>query len=226
MLGGGGCIPADHAFLHALRAATAENGILLILDEVMTSRLAPHGLGADMGVVPDLMTLGKYVGGGMSFGAFGGRPDLLDRFDPSLPGALPHAGTFNNNVLTMAAGIAALTEVYPAEASRALSAYGDRLRARLNGLAEAAGVPICFTGCGSLLAVHMLAKQPRTPAEANAGSAAARDLFFFDAVRAGFWLAKRGMMALSLPLTEADADGFAEMVREFIDVRGPLLMAP
>ncbi len=225
MLGGGGCIPADHEFLRALRAATTENGILLILDEVMTSRLAPHGLGAEMGVVPDLMTLGKYVGGGMSFGAFGGRPDLLDRFDPSLPGALPHAGTFNNNVLTMAAGIAALTEVYPAEATRPLSAYGNRLRARLNGLAEAARVPICFSGVGSLLAVHMLTTPPRTPAEAAAGNATARDLFFFDAVRAGFWLAKRGMMALSLPLTEADADAFADMVREFIETRGPLLTA-
>jgi glutamate-1-semialdehyde 2,1-aminomutase len=169
------------------------------------------------------MTLGKYVGGGMSFGAFGGRADLIDRFDPSQPGALPHAGTFNNNVLTMAAGIAALTEVFPAEATHRLSDYGERLRGRLNGLAEAAGVAMCFTGRGSLLAVHMLPAPPRTPAEAALGNAAARDLFFFDALRAGFWLARRGMMALSLPLTEADADAFAGAVEEFIAVRGALL---
>jgi glutamate-1-semialdehyde 2,1-aminomutase len=223
MLGGGGCIPAEPAFLHALRAATERHGIVLILDEVMTSRLAPHGLGAELGVTPDLMTLGKYVGGGMSFGAFGGRAELMDRFDPSQPEALPHAGTFNNNVLTMAAGIAALTEVYPAEATRALSEYGDRLRVRLNAQAEAAGVPMCFSGRGSLLAVHMLPSVPRTPAESGAGNVAARDLFFFDAVRDGFWLARRGMMALSLPLTEADADAFAETVGEFIAVRGELL---
>jgi len=223
MLGGGGCIPADHAFLHVLREATARHGIVLILDEVMTSRLAPHGLGAEIGITPDLMTLGKYVGGGMSFGAFGGRSDLMDRFDPSRPDALPHAGTFNNNVLTMAAGIAALTEVYPAEASRTLSDYGDRLRVRLNAQAEAAGVPMRFTGRGSLLAVHMLPAPPRTPAEAAAGNGVARDLFFFDMLGAGFWLARRGMMALSLPLTEADADAFAEAVGEFIATRGVLL---
>ena len=223
MLGGGGCIAASPEFLRALRAATERCGALLIFDEVMTSRLAPHGLGAAMGVTPDLMTLGKYVGGGMSFGAFGGRADLIDRFDPSRPGALPHAGTFNNNVLTMAAGIAALTEVYPASATLTLSAYGDRLRLRLNGQAESAGVPMRFTGIGSLLAVHMLPEAPRTPAQAAAGNAAARDLFFFDMLRAGFWLARRGMMALSLPLTEADADAFAEAVGEFISVRGHLL---
>ncbi len=223
MLGGGGCIPATPAFLHAIREATQRHGILLILDEVMTSRLAPHGLGAELGVTPDLMTLGKYIGGGMSFGAFGGRAELMARFDPRQPGALPHAGTFNNNVLTMAAGIAALTEVYPAEATRRLSDYGDRLRRRLNALAEAAGTPLRFTGVGSLLAAHLLAEAPRTPAEAAAGNAAARDLFFFDMLRAGFWLARRGMMALSLPLTEADADAFADAVGEFVSVRGALL---
>ncbi len=104
--------------------------------------------------------------------------------------------------------------------------YGDRLRARLNALAEAAGVPMCFTGAGSLLAAHMLPAAPRTPAEAALGHAVARDLFFFDMLRAGFWLARRGMMALSLPLTEADADAFAEAVGEFLSVRGALLAEP
>ena len=51
-----------------------------------------------------MTTLGKYIGGGMSFGAFGGRADIMELFDPAAPDALPHAGTFNNNVLTMAAG--------------------------------------------------------------------------------------------------------------------------
>ena len=72
------------------------------------------------------MTLGKYVGGGMSFGAFGGRTDIMDMFDPRRADALPHAGTFNNNVLTMSAGLAGLTEVYtPAEAA-VLNQRGER----------------------------------------------------------------------------------------------------
>ena len=75
-----------------------------------------------MGLKPDLTTFGKYIGGGMSFGAFGGRADIMDRFDPRRADALPHAGTFNNNVLTMSAGIAGLTEIYTPEAAVALNA--------------------------------------------------------------------------------------------------------
>ena len=76
----------------------------------MTSRLAPGGLQEALGILPDLTTLGKYLGGGMSFGAFGGRADIMERFDPRRPDAFQHAGTFNNNVLTMAAGYVGLTE--------------------------------------------------------------------------------------------------------------------
>ncbi len=223
MLGGGGCIPAEPAFLHALRTATAQHGILLIFDEVMTSRLAPGGLGAAHGVQPDLMTLGKYVGGGMSFGAFGGRADLIARFDPSRPDALPHAGTFNNNVLTMAAGLTTLSEVFTPEAAAALNALGDSLRERLNAMCRDAAVPMQFTGRGSMLAVHMTAAPIRRPADAAVGNMAARDLFFFDMLRAGYWIARRGMMALSLPLTAADADGFAAAVAGFLTERGALL---
>ena len=99
MLGSGGCIPGDPAFLAALREATREAGALLIFDEVMTSRTGPGGLQERLGIWPDLTTLGKYIGGGASFGAFGGRADVMALFDPARPGALPHAGTFNNNVV-------------------------------------------------------------------------------------------------------------------------------
>ena len=134
MIGSGGCIAAEPAFLAMLREETQRVGALLILDEVMTSRLAPGGLQSVRGIRPDLTTFGKYIGGGMSFGAFGGRGDIMDLFDPRRPDALPHAGTFNNNVLTMNAGLAGLTEIYTPEAARALNARGDALRERLNAL--------------------------------------------------------------------------------------------
>jgi len=223
MLGSGGCIPAEAGFLHALRQVTARYGIVLIFDEVMTSRLSPGGLQAVVGVSPDLTTLGKYVGGGMSFGAFGGRADLMARFDPRRADALPHAGTFNNNVLTMAAGIAALTEVYTPAAAVALNARGDALRARLNAVAERAGVAMQATGRGSMLAVHMMGGPIRSPADAAKGNAGARELFFFDMQRAGFWLARRGMMALSLPLGDADCAGFVAAVEDFVAARAPVL---
>ena len=131
MLGSGGCIPGDPAFLSALREATRQAGALLIFDEVMTSRTGPGGLQERLGIWPDLTTLGKYIGGGASFGAFGGRADVMELFDPARPGALPHAGTFNNNVVSMAAGHAGLTRVYPPQTARWHTARGEALREEL-----------------------------------------------------------------------------------------------
>ena len=86
MLGASGCIPGEAEFLHALRATASEVGALLVFDEVMTSRIGPHGMQQRLGVTADLTTLGKYLGGGLSFGAFGGRADIMTMFDPGPSG--------------------------------------------------------------------------------------------------------------------------------------------
>lgn len=223
MLGGGGCIAATPSFLQGLRDATIKHGIVLIFDEVMTSRLSPGGLQEKWGIIPDMTTLGKYVGGGMSFGAFGGKAELMALFDPRRADALPHAGTFNNNVLTMAAGTAALKEVYTPQAAAVLNAAGDALRIRLNAICTRHDVAMQFTGIGSMLAVHMRRGPVTTPAEAAEGNMPAKELFFFDMLKAGYWIARRGMMALCVPLTQADYDGFVDAVEEFVVSRKGLL---
>ena len=225
MMGGGGCIAAEPDFLAMLREATTQVGALLILDEVMTSRLSPGGLQAVRGIRPDLTTLGKYIGGGMSFGAFGGRADIMDLFDPRRPDALPHAGTFNNNVLTMSAGLAGLTGVYTPQAAAALNARGDALRERLNVLCRTANAPMQFTGIGSMLAVHMLRGPVRSPEDAAQGDAKLKELFFFDMLAHGIWLARRGMMALCLPIGDAECDRLAASVEDFLGARRSLLRA-
>ena len=225
MMGGGGCIAAEPAFLQMLREETQRVGALLIFDEVMTSRLAPGGLQSVRGIKPDLTTFGKYIGGGMSFGAFGGRADIMDLFDPRRPDALPHAGTFNNNVLTMAAGLTGLTEIYTPEAAQALNARGDALRTRLNGLCEAAGAPIQFTGIGSMFAIHTVRGPIRSPADAARGDAKLKELFFFDMLSHGIWLARRGMFTLCLPIGDAECDKLAAAVEEFLSSRRSLLTA-
>jgi glutamate-1-semialdehyde 2,1-aminomutase len=221
MIGSGGCIPATPAFLEMLREETTRAGALLIFDEVMTSRLAPGGLQSVLGVRPDLTTLGKYLGGGLSFGAFGGRGEIMDRFDPRRRDALPHAGTFNNNVLTMAAGLAGLTDVYTPEAAIALNARGDALRARLNALCGDA--PLQFTGIGSMLAVHATRGPVTCPADAAKADRKLEELFFFDMLSHGIWLARRGMMALSLPIGDAECDALAAAVEAFLSARRSLL---
>ena len=226
MFGSGGCIAALPAFLHMVRDETTRVGALMILDEVMTSRLSPGGLQAVRGVKPDLTTFGKYIGGGMSFGAFGGRADIIDMFDPRRANALPHAGTFNNNVLTMAAGLAGLTQIYTPEAADALNARGEALRERLNAACRAVGAKLQFTGIGSMLAVHTTRRPIVTPADAAAGDQKLKELFFFDMLGAGIWLARRGMMTLCLPIGNAECDKLVAAVEEFLSARASLLAAP
>ena len=206
-----------------LRAATTRHGIILIFDEVMTSRLAPGGLQAVQGIRPDMTTLGKYIGGGMSFGAFGGRADLMAQFDPSRSDGLPHAGTFNNNVLTMSAGLAGLTEVYTPAAAIALNARGDALRTRLNDLCRRYEVAMQFTGIGSMMNVHMTDAPVQSPADAVKGDQSLRELFFFDLLNAGVWIARRGMINLSLPIGDAECDILVNAIEGFIQERLILL---
>jgi glutamate-1-semialdehyde 2,1-aminomutase len=223
MMGGGGCIPASLEFMKMIRERCTKHGIIMILDEVMTSRLSSGGLQLKTGVIPDLTSLGKYIGGGLPAGAFGGRADILDRFDPRKSDALPHSGTYNNNVLTLAAGIAGLGKIYTKEAATTLNARGDGLRKRLNAVADRAGVAMQFTGIGSMLSVHMQRGEIRNPQDAAKGNAKLRELFFFDLLEQGVHvMPKRGLMALSLPLTDADFDTLVAAVEEFVQARRSL----
>jgi glutamate-1-semialdehyde 2,1-aminomutase len=213
--GSAGVIPAEREFLQALREATSEHDVLLVLDEVMTSRLSTGGLQQVHGITPDLTTLGKYVGGGLAFGAFGGRTDLMSRFDPSQPGAFPHAGTFNNAVLTMAAGAAGLTRVYTADEVARLNGLGDRLRDRLNAFADEHHLAFTATGYGSMVGLHFTRGPIRRSADIPAAPEL-RALLHLHMLERGYSYARRGFVALSLPLTEDDVDGFAAAVEDFL----------
>lgn len=210
VLGSGGVIPASPEFLTALREETSAHDVLLILDEVMTSRLSPRGAAPLYGVTPDLLTLGKYLGGGLSFGAFGGRADLMARFDPSQPGALPHAGTFNNNVLSMAAGIAGLTEVLDDVTLDAVNARGDRLREELNRVMSPHGW--IATGRGSMIGFHPVPGPVTSPDDLVGADDRRRELLFLDLLERGYYVAPRGFIALSIEVTDADVDGFVDAV--------------
>jgi glutamate-1-semialdehyde 2,1-aminomutase len=216
---GSGCIPADADFLRGLRDAATRHGALLIFDEVMTSRLSSGGRQLTLNITPDLTTLGKYLGGGMSFGAFGGRRDVMAQFDPRVAGALAHAGTFNNNVVTMSAGIAGLTQVLTADAIEAINARGDALRTRLNAVCSERRARLQFTGLGSLLSAHTTDRPIRTPVDTAHGDANLKGLFFFDMLRRGVYMARRGFMALSLPIGDAEIDHLVEAVDDFLDTR-------
>lgn len=126
--GSGGCIIGTSEFLHYLNDTAKKLGAIFVVDEIMTSRLSYHGLSAALDLKPDIVTLGKWVGGGMSFGAFGGRKNkgVMALFDPRT-GLLAHSGTFNNNIITMAAGNTAL-DLYTEEKLDSLNELGDEIK--------------------------------------------------------------------------------------------------
>jgi glutamate-1-semialdehyde 2,1-aminomutase len=223
--GSAGAIPGDPAFLRALRDATSAHGVLLVFDEIMTSRLSTGGLQGTLGITPDLTTLGKYLGGGLAFGAFGGRADLMSRFDPARPDALPHAGTFNNAVLTMAAGVAGLTRVYTDEEVQRLNGLGDRLRDRLNTFAGREELAFVVTGYGSLVGLHF-ARGPVRRVSDLPPADELRTLLHLHLLERGYSYARRGFIALSLPLGEEEIDGFAAAVEEFLDAHSHCVSPP
>jgi glutamate-1-semialdehyde 2,1-aminomutase len=206
MLGSGGCIPAAPEFLRGLFDAARSAGAVCIADEVMTSRHGRSGLAALLGATPDIRTFGKYIGGGFSFGAFGGTAEVLDQFDSSRPGSIPHAGTFNNNVATMAAGCVVLGELYTAETAEEHTARGERFRADVTEVIGRHRLPVSVSGYGSMLALHALASPPADGAESARRDSALQELLFLGLYERGIYTAPRGMVNLSLPVTDAQLE--------------------
>jgi glutamate-1-semialdehyde 2,1-aminomutase len=130
-------------------------------------------------------------------------------FDARRPDALAHPGTFNNNTLAMAAGTAAVSNLLTAEALERLNQRGDRLREAILALFRSAAVPLTVTGLGSLLNI-----QATVPGEWVADL---RRLLFFELVAAGCYLAARGLIALSFPITDADTSQLLLALRAFLE---------
>ena len=200
--GSGGCRPASGAFLQELRRRCDDHGVVLVFDEVMTSRLAPGGAQERFGVRADLTTLGKYLGGGFTFGAFGGRRDIMAAFDPRTGGALTQAGTFNNNVASMTAAVTTLRDELTAERVIEVNARGDRLR---TDLAAALDTPeIWVTGLGSMNSFH-------------AADDRVLDLLFHHLLDDGIYIARRGFMALSLEIDDERCRRLVASTRRFVE---------
>ena len=149
----------------------------------------------------------------------------MDLFDPARPNALPHAGTFNNNTLTMTAGHAAMTEIYTPEACIGLNARGDRLRESLNDLFMRYQVRMTAQGQGSMITIHPLAGSAVTTGNLEHADKRLRQLLFLDLLEQGIYIAERGFMALSLMVADDDCKRVVEAVETHIVSRRDLLNA-
>lgn len=223
MQGSAGCIPASKSFLQGLRKACDKTGALLIFDEVMTSRLGSGGASSYYSVMPDLITLGKYLGGGHSFGAFGGRAELMARFDPSRQDALVHAGTFQNNVLTMATGIKVLESVFTSEVADAHFQLGEQWRDRLNQKLTGNNLGLVVSGLGSLLNIHPTRGIITSIDDLKSVDDRLRLLLFLKLLEKGFYIARRGYMSLSLALEGHHLEAFENALLDTAETLRPWL---
>jgi glutamate-1-semialdehyde 2,1-aminomutase len=192
-------------YLEFLRQITAEQGTVLIFDEVMTGfRLAPGGAQERFGITPDLSTFGKIIGGGLPVGAFGGRVDIMDCLAPL--GPVYQAGTLSGNPLAMAAGLAALEELRVGQAYARLEALGAQLEAGLRDAARSAGVPVTFNRCGSMFCGYFTDRPVWNLADAMHADRERFKKFFHGMLAGGVYLAPSQFEAgfISTAHTEAD----------------------
>jgi glutamate-1-semialdehyde 2,1-aminomutase len=220
IIGAGGVIAATPEFLSRLRELTSELGMLLIFDEVISLRVAPGGAQQLYGVVPDLTTMGKIIGGGLPVAAFGGRAEVMELLDPRRDPSLAQGGTYNGNPLGMAAGLAAMKELTP-DVYEDLNRKGARVKDQLSEVFAAHGVAAQVNGVGSLFAIHFT-DRPVVDYRSRATSDArlTRD-FFLGLVNHGVLLAPRAMGALSTPMGELEIQGFVDAVDEVVAERLP-----
>jgi glutamate-1-semialdehyde 2,1-aminomutase len=205
---GGGICP-DPAFLAAIQALARELGILFILDEIVTLRLAVGGAQALFGLEPDLTLMGKIIGGGLPVGGVGGRRDILQLLDaPAGSPGVHQSGTFSGNPLTMAAGCATLTQL-SAPAIDRLNRLGDQVRAELEAYCRRQALPVVITGLGSLVNFHFTDAPTIRASRDTWADHRGRALAFFNGMLdRGYHLTLRGGVSLSTPMTEVELEGF------------------
>ncbi|HET7104045.1 MAG TPA: glutamate-1-semialdehyde 2,1-aminomutase [Terracidiphilus sp.] len=189
VVGNAGCVPPQSGYLEGLRAITAREGALLILDEVMTGfRVALGGACERFAITPDLVTLGKIVGGGLPVGMFGGRQDLMDQLAPL--GPVYQAGTLSGNPLAMAAGLATVGylqehagEVYPQ-----LEATARAVTEGVASKAKEAGIALTLNRVGAMWTWFFTSGPVADYGDASRSDTAAFGRFHRTMLEEGIWL--------------------------------------
>ena len=188
VVGNANCIAPREGYLQHLRELCTKHGALLIFDEVMTGfRVALGGAQAHYGIVPDLTTFGKIIGGGMPVGAYGGRRDLMQQIAPA--GPIYQAGTLSGNPVAMAAGLAMLELIQAPGFHERLTASTAVLCEGLEAAARQAGVAVTTNRVGAMFGLFFTDQKVETYAQATACDIAAFNRFFHAMLDQGVFLA-------------------------------------
>jgi glutamate-1-semialdehyde 2,1-aminomutase len=207
IVGNAGCIPPDPGFLAGLRRLTAAHGARLIVDEVMTGfRVSLGGACQLYSLDPDLITLGKIVGGGLPVGVFGGKRKFMDMLAPL--GPVYQAGTLSGNPLAMAAGIATL-EYLQAHAAEVYAKLESTSKAVADGVAaeaHAASIPLTTNRVGAMWTWFFTSDPVQNYEQAAKSDTTAFGRFHRAMLEQGVWLPPSQFEAMFLGTAHGDEE--------------------
>jgi glutamate-1-semialdehyde 2,1-aminomutase len=203
-LGNAGLIAAAPGFLAFLREIAHMHGALLLVDEIQSMRLAYGGAQQLHGLTPDLVTVGKIMGGGLPLAALGGVKEIMAALDGFTPD-VPQTGTFNAFSAALAAGMAAMRS-FGHDAIARLNRLGDKARAGITEVLSSAGIPVTVNGQGSMFNIIMASG----PVNRYSTWYAARTDFWaatrLELLSRGIYVTARGTGCLSTPMGQGDVD--------------------
>ena len=191
-------------FLEGLRELCTQNGTILVFDEVITGfRLSYGGAQGRFGIMPDLTTFGKIIGGGLPVGAYGGRADLMKHVAPQ--GEVYQAGTLSGNPLAMAAGLATLNILKRSDYA-ALEARVDAFVAELEQILKSKGVPVQIPHIASLFTIYFTEAPLRDFASVQTSDVALFESFFKQMRKQGIFMAPSAFEANMLSFAHSEED--------------------
>lgn len=200
-----GLVLPEPGYLAGLRAYTQRYKSLLIFDEVMTGFRVGLGCAQErFGVTPDLVTLGKVIGGGLPVGAYGGPAAIMDHLSPV--GPIYQAGTLSGNPLATAAGLATLEALRQPGVFDAIEARMATVLAGFGAIAREAGIPLCQGQAGSMGGFFFQAGPVRNYVEATRSDTARYAKFFWGMLEQGVYFAPSQYEAFFMSAAHSDAD--------------------
>jgi glutamate-1-semialdehyde 2,1-aminomutase len=200
-----GVVPPAEGFLEGLRELCTAHGTVLIFDEVITGfRVARGGAQERFGVMPDLTTLGKIIGGGFPVGAFGGKREIMEHLAPI--GPVYQAGTLSGNPIAMVAGLALMAELAKPGVYDELERKGARLEAGLRAAVEVAGIDAFLTRVGAMATMFFTAEQVRDWKTASTSDTDRYAAYFRGMLDRGIVLAPSQFEATFVGLAHSDED--------------------
>ncbi len=211
-----GMVPAKPEFLQLLRDLTSELGIPLIFDEVISFRAASGGAQEWYGITPDMTCFGKVIGGGLPVGAFGGKEEIMQLWDPNHGSDfVQHAGTFNGNPMTAVAGVTTLELLTP-DVYEQLERKGEKLRQMIRDLITELEVPMGVTGATSLFALQFTTEPVTDYRSYATNDKEMLQTVFTGLLNEGILMSNRCAGNVSAVHTDDDLDVFVSALRRVL----------